>query len=146
MKFDSLIKNNHDLKKNGYKIFRKLHKLEKRANLPKAYGAKCQNGYYVVLSCKGFYDVLYDLYGNYEDEYIKCFLEKTSHFIDYLDAIAVASVTVDSKILSNYLTSFTQFFNRITEDQHIKFSPSKNFFVKWNAGCVMAYTAVWGDR
>lgn len=73
MKFDSLLKSNHDLKKNGYKILRKLHKLENRANLSKAYGASCSKGCFVVLSCKELADIISDMYGSYDEQYIKSF-------------------------------------------------------------------------
>lgn len=146
MKFDSIINSNHDLKKNGYKILRKLHKLEKRSNLPKAYGPTCPKGYFIVLSCKDLADILSDLYGNYEDQFVQRFLKKTNSFIDYLDTIAAAQVKIDSKILSCYLTSYTQFFNYIIDKRHLRFLPNDSFLTKWNAGCIMAYTAVWGNR
>ena len=146
MKFDSIIKSNHDLKKNGYKILRKLHKLEKRSNISKAYGAYCPKGYFVVLSCKELADILFDLYGSYEDQFIQEFFKKTNNFINYLDNISVKHKRIDSTILSNYLTAYTQFFNYIIDECHVKFSYNSSFLMKWNAGCIMAYTAVWGNR
>ena len=37
MKFKSVVKTNKDLKKNGYKMIRKLHKMEKKKGAEKAY-------------------------------------------------------------------------------------------------------------
>ena len=37
MKFDLIITSNHSLKKNGYRIIRKLHKLEKKKGAERAY-------------------------------------------------------------------------------------------------------------
>lgn len=146
MKFDSIIKSNHEMKKNGYKILRKLHKLEKRANLQKAYTATCKEGYFVVLSCKNLAEILFDLYGNRKEQYIQSFLEKTNSFIEYFDSVAASQVRINSKILARYLTNYTQFFNRIIDEGCVKFSPNSSFLSKWNVGCIMAYTAVWGNR
>lgn len=46
MKFDSLLKSSHDLKKNGYKMVRKLHKLEGKNGADKAYSAVYQDTYF----------------------------------------------------------------------------------------------------
>ena len=146
MKFDSLINSHHDLKKNGYKILRKLHILEKRSNLSKVYAARCANGYFVVLSCKNLADILLDLYGHCEDVFIKRFLKKTNAFTNYLDTIAMKQTKIDANILSSYLTSYTHFFNYIINDCSLKFIPDKSFLSKWNMGCIMAYTAVWGNK
>lgn len=146
MKFDSIIKSNHEMKKNGYKILRKLHKLEKRINLQKAYAATCAEGYFVVLSCKNLAEILFDLYGSYEEQYIQRFLEKTNCFIKYLDSMAESQTKINSKVLVGFLTNYTQFFNRIIDEGCVKFSPNSNFLTKWNVGCIMAYTAVWGNR
>ena len=146
MKFDSLLKSNHDLKKNGYKILRKLHKLENRANLSKAYGASCSKGCFVVLSCKELADIISDMYGSYDEQYIKSFLHHTAWFVNYLESVARIYSTLKSSILATYLTAYTKFFNQIIEGQRVKFSPNRVLYTKWNAGCIMAYTAVWGDR
>ncbi len=37
MKIKSVVKTNKDLKKNGYKMIRKLHKMEKKKGAEKAY-------------------------------------------------------------------------------------------------------------
>ena len=146
MKFDSLLKSNHDLKKNGYKILRKLHKLEKRSNLSKAYSAYCSEGCFVVLSCRNLSEILYDLYGNREEQYINLFLQRTAEFVKYLEFIADSRSVINPKMLVSYLTSYTTFFNRIIEEHYVKFSPNKDLYTKWNVGCLMAYVAVWGNR
>ncbi len=52
MKFDSILKSNHDLKKNGYKILRKLHKLEKKSGADRAYAIALEDSFFWVCHVK----------------------------------------------------------------------------------------------
>ncbi len=144
MKFKSMINSHQDLKKNGYKILRKLHKLERRTNLGKIYNQFCTDGYYVVLSCKNLAELLSFQYSKYDQNYIRSFLKKTDKFVAYLDMVARSKARINSTYLSNYLSAYTEFFNRISNEK-IVFSVDKAMLAKWNIGCVMAYNAVWGN-
>lgn len=145
LRFKSLISNHHDLKKNGYKILKKLHKLEKRTNLGAIYSCSCPEGYFFILACKNLADILTQQYGCYEKPYIQSFLKRTEQFVTYLDIVARKQARINPGQLSSYLSSYTEFFNRINKD-HIVFVVDKNMLDKWNIGCIMAYTAVWGNR
>lgn len=144
MKFKSIITSHHDLKKNGYKILRKLHKLEIRSNLDKAYSRVSPDGFFVVLACKNLAELLSIQYGSYSQGYIHIFLEKTDRFVSYLDSTARKHARISPTHLSSYLSAYTEFFNRIADEQ-ITFTVDNNILTKWNVGCVMAYTAVWGS-
>ena len=100
----------------------------------------------VVLSCKELADIISDMYGSYDEQYIKSFLHHTAWFVNYLESVAGTHSRINSSILASYLTAYTKFFNQIIEGQRVKFSPNRVLYTKWNAGCIMAYTAVWGDR
>ncbi|MBO5171222.1 MAG: hypothetical protein J6B70_10855 [Oscillospiraceae bacterium] len=145
MKFKSIITSHHDLKKNGYKILRKLHKLEKRDNLAGIYSHFCPEGYFVVLACKNLAEILAMQYSSCDRPYIQTFLVRTERFITHIDTIAHEHIRVNPALLSNYLSSYTEFFNRVAEDR-IEFTVDKEILAKWNIGCIMAYTAVWGNR
>lgn len=144
VKFRSILSCHHDLKKNGYKILKKLHKLELRANLDKAYSKSCPDGYFVVLACKNLAELLTIQYGSYNHGYIRAFLKRTEQFVSYLDSIAKKHARINTTYLSSYLSAYTEFFNRITNDK-IAFTVNNSILTKWNIGCVMAYTAVWGS-
>ena len=146
MKFKSIIKSHHDLKKNGYKILDKLHKLENRSDLDKIYGASCAKGCFVVLSCEELAGHLLELYSDSEDLYVQNFLKKTNLFVGYLNVISKSHSKINRSILASYLTSYTNFFNYIINYKCIRFLFDASLLKKWNAGCIMAYTAVWGNK
>lgn len=145
MLFKSIIRSNHDLKKNGYKIVRKLHKLEKRANLARVYSFTTNGDCYVYLCFRGLEDILTAEYGSYDNTYIRSFLEFTHDFSNYLECITKSNSRISSARLASYLSAYTEFFNRIS-DENIPFQVNDVILAKWNIGCIMAYTAVWGNR
>ena len=79
MKIKSVVKTNKDLKKNGYKMIRKLHKMEKKKGAEKAYGASFENTYMFVLYCKGLTELIEMEYGE-TDEFVFSFKKKCIKF------------------------------------------------------------------
>jgi len=129
------------MKKNGYKILRKLHKLESRHNLLK-YRPKIRFAYY---SCKELIDLLYSVYGIHNDQYIQDFFKKSYHFCRYVKYICDTNSRINKSILSDYLTTYTKFFIYIKQS-HIKFTVNHNFIESWHTKCLMSYIAIWGDN
>ena len=144
MKFCSILCSHHDLKKNGYKIIKKLHKLERRTNLDRAYSKSCQDGFFVVLACKNLAELLELQYGKYENVYIQSFLQRTNQFVAYLEFTANNHARVNAQYLSAYLSAYTTFFHQIRNDR-ILFDSNPQIIEKWNVGCIMAYNVVWGS-
>lgn len=141
MKFESVLKSNHDLKKNGYKVLRKLHKLEKKNGTERAYATILGDSYGFVLSCKALVDILKEEYGN-SDELSK-FLCRCDSFISYLESISTEKSKIDKTILASFLRSYTRFFNRIIKEKY-PFVYNQKIIELWNMKCLMAYIATWG--
>lgn len=139
MKFQSLLGSNHDLKKNGYKIFRKLHKMETRRGANKAYLAPCGNTYFFVVSCRALVDIIVLEYPDAEQ-----FIDSCNKFLQYLDYVAQNKCTIDRSILSSFLSTYTQFFNHIIKEKH-HFRFTEEMIELWNLKCLMAYIATWGN-
>ena len=144
MKLKSIIRSNHDLKKNGYQILAKLHKLELKKNLDKAYSRECSEGYYFVLACN---NLAYLISTQYGEEIcgaaITKFNNRSQEFIAHLEEISERKCCINRRILSSYLRAYTLFFNSIIE-KHVPFSLSQEILIQWNVRCVMAYVTAWG--
>lgn len=146
MKFKSLIKSNHDFKKNGYIIIRKLHKLEKKKNLNYVYTAICQEGFFFVLSCKNLIELIEKEYtGKIQEEKFYNFRRKSELFLNHLEYISINKTKINKKILSSYLKTYTTFFNEIIDDD-IKFTINNSILSEWNLRCIMPYIAVWNTK
>lgn len=143
MKIKSIIKSTHDLKKGGYIILRKLHKLEKKSNLNSAYQLSCEEGFFVVLASKNLFTLIMDEYKDKID--IAVFEEKSDRFLAHLKDVAESNCRINRQLLSSYLSYYTDFFNSIIE-KRIKFTASKELIDQWNQKCVMAHIAAWGER
>lgn len=142
MKFKSVVKTNKDLKKNGYKMIRKLHKMEKKKGAEKAYGASFENTYMFVLYCKGLTELIELEYGE-TDEFAFSFKKKCIKFMEYLTFISASKTKISKSYLASFLKSYTKFFNKII-DKEYPFLVNQKVLEKWNIGCVMAYIATWG--
>ncbi len=146
MKFKSVIASNHDLKKNGYKIIGKLHKLELRKNFCRAYSASCSEGYFFVLSCSNLIGLVISEYDKTQvGTMMDVFIRKSNSFLNHLIDISNSKTTIDKRRLSAYLTTYTEFFNYLIEN-NVHFNISQKMLVEWNVRCVTAYIAVWGGR
>lgn len=144
MKMKSIIKSNHDLKKNGYQIIFKLHKMEKRKSLSKVYSRSCEEGYYFALACKDLADLIRTQYSSEIcGKVFDTFNQKSLSFINHLEEISCNKCRINKAILSSYLHSYTAFFNSIIE-MGVPFSLSQEALIQWNARCVMAYISAWG--
>lgn len=140
MKFDSVLKSNHDLKKNGYRFLRKLHKLEKHKGADRAYAAAIDDTYFFIIGCRALADIIK---AEYPDAHV--FAEKCDAFLIYLEAKARSKSRIDKGILSGFLRAYTRFFNRVI-DQRKTFSFDQRMIELWNIKCLMAYVATWGDN
>lgn len=146
MKFKSVITSNHDLKKNGYRILRKLHKIEKTKNIDRAYAAVCEEGFFFVLSCKNLVELVKKQYKEIQGSNgCDAFLQKSESFLRHLETISASKTRINKHILASYLKSYTAFFNRVI-DAGVKFEVTQEMLTDWNLKCIMAYIAAWGDR
>ena len=137
MKMKSVLRSNHDLKKNGYQILRKLHKMETRKGAKKAYATTINNAYFFVLSIRALAEII-------EKEYPEesFFLERCNRFLSYLNEAAAKGQRLNSAILSSFLHSYTCFFNYIISINHA-FLFNNEIIELWNTKCLMAYLAAW---
>lgn len=142
MKLKSVIRTSKDLKKNGYKMIKKLHKMEKKKGAEKAYKAVYEDTYTFVLYCKELTEVIAMEYGD-TDKVVCAFKGKCENFIKYLESIAKTKSRINKSYLAGFLRAYTKFFNRIIEKQY-PFSYRQDIIEKWNIGCLMAYVATWG--
>lgn len=142
MKLKSVVKTNKDLKKNGYKMIRKLHKMEKKKGADKAYGVSFENTYMFVLYCKGLTELIEMEYSG-TDEYIFSFKKKCIKFMEYLTSVSASKSKINKTYLAGFLKSYTKFFNKII-DKRYPFLVNQKILEKWNIGCLMAYIATWG--
>lgn len=141
MKLDSIIHSNNALKKNGYQIVRKLHKLERKKNLDCVYELTYEGIPFWFLSFKNLVDIIKTMYGASKEEYISIFIKKSESFQSYLEKVAVRRGKINGSRLSSYLKAYTQFFNRAKQTE--KFDKSLKVLEEWNLKCVMAYYAAW---
>lgn len=142
MKFKSIINTNKDLKKNGYKMIRKLHKMEKKKGMEKAYKVSFENTYMFVLYCKGLMELIEMEYGE-TDEFVSLFSKKCKNFMKYLESISVSKNKISKTYLTSFLKSYTKFFNKIV-DKKYPFIFNQEVREKWDIDCLMAYIATWG--
>lgn len=140
MKFDSILGSNHDLKKNGYRVIRKLHKLETRNGADRAYAAIYLDTYFFVLSCRALVDIIKIEYPEAHSFSTKC-----DSFLDHLESSAKAKGRIDRSKLASFLRSYTRFFNEIIAQKH-KFVFDARVRDLWNTRCLMAYIATWGEN
>lgn len=141
MKFDSVLKSNHDLKKNGYKMIKKLHSLERCKGTNKAYNAQIGGSYMFVQMCVHFVDII-----NYEypqsDPVVCSFSRKCSAFLKYIDDISMHRGKINKSILGDFLRCYTKFFNYICDNKY-KFLFDQTVIDLWNQKCIMAYISTW---
>ncbi len=144
MNLKSILRCNHDLKKNGYKIIRKLHKLESRKNLDKVYIRKCREGYFAVLSFVNLISLIQKQYSDNKDIsfVFNEFMRKSNIFLHHLEYVSENRIRVNRHKLSSYLSSYTDFFNTIIQLK-VPFNITQEVLIDWNRKCVMAYYAVW---
>lgn len=144
MNFKSILRCNHDLKKNGYKIIRKLHKLEMKKNTESAYLKKCKEGYFFVLSYKNLFSIIKNQYGNDEkiSREFNAFEKKSNLFLSHLESISRNKAQINKRILASYLTAYTNFFNLII-CYKVPFFVTQEMLIEWNQKCLMAYYAAW---
>lgn len=102
MKMKSVIKTNKDLKKNGYRIIRKLHKMEKTKGAKKAYKVVFEDTYMFILYCKGLTDIIELEYGE-TDEFVSSFNRKCEKFVKYLEQISVSKNKINKTYLAGFL-------------------------------------------
>ncbi len=143
MKLRQVLRNSKDLKKNGYKMLRKLHKMEKRKGAEKAYAVCFENTYGFVLYCRALVNIINMEYKE-TDEFILNFEKKCDKFLDYLDTIADRKGKMKKSKLSGFLKAYTKFFNKVVNKDY-DFSFDQTIREQWNIKCLMAYIATWGQ-
>lgn len=140
MELKSVLKSSHDLKKNGYHILRKLHKMETCKGADKVYAVVIDNTYCFVLYVRALMEIISI---EYPDELF--FHERCSIFLSYLNGIAEAKQRINRSILASFLHAYTVFFNQIISDHHV-FIFNQKIRDLWNQYCLMAYIATWGNN
>lgn len=140
MKMRSILKSNQDLKKNGYTILRKLHKIETREGADHAYEVAINNSYFFVLSCRNLVDII-----RIEYPFANSFVHSCESFLEYLTDISAKKNRINRRKLSRFLHSYTLFFNKIIAEKHA-FIYNQTIIDVWNTGCLMAYIAAWGTN
>lgn len=140
MKLKSILRSNHDLKKNGYHILRKLHKMETNKGAIKAYATTFEETFFFVLSVRALVEII-----NKEYPEEMGFLERCNGFLSYLDEVAAKKQRVNCTVLASFLHAYTDFFNRVTMAHH-SFEFNDEIIDLWNTKCLMAYVATWGSN
>lgn len=140
MKLDSVLKSNHDLKKNGYHIVSKLHKLERCKGVDKAYCSVIDDTYYFVLSIRALFDIIKAEYPEADK-----FIAQCNGFLSHLDEITQKKSKINKSVLASFLHAYTTFFNQV-KDYHHRFKFDQKIRTLWNIDCLMAYIAVWGKN
>ena len=79
MKLKSILRSNHDLKKNGYHVLRKLHKIETRKGASKAYASAFDDTFFFVLGVRALVEIINK---EYPEELV--FLSRCDRFLSYL--------------------------------------------------------------
>lgn len=138
MKLKSVLRSNHDLKKNGYIILRKLHKTETLKGAKKAYSTQFDDTFFFVLSVRALVDIIVK---EYPEELF--FLERCKRFLSYIDEVAAKRQRINGTILAAFLHAYTNFFNNIISTRHT-FVFNDEIVELWNTKCLMAYVATWG--
>lgn len=138
MKLKSVLHASHDLKKNGYRILRKLHKIETNKGANKAYASAIDDTFSFVLSVRALVDII-----NKEYPEELAFLERCDRFLSYLDKVAAKRQRINGAILASFLHVYTGFFNRVVSTHHV-FRFDSEIIELWNQKCLMAYIATWG--
>lgn len=141
MNFKSTITNMHDFKKNGYKIIKKLHKLEKRKNLKTAYSSTNGSTYFWVISVEGLINLLKSQYGTYNNQFVTEFLKCSNDFVTYINNVAKRKGKISKKRVASYLHSYTKFYNKAKGTINLR--SSINLLSTWYINCVMPYYSVW---
>lgn len=140
MKFDSILRSNHDLKKNGYKIIRKLHKMENTKGANTAYSSIYADTYFFVLSCRTLALIIKQEYPE-----AQTFCNRCDSFVNYLDNRATFKGRLEKPVVASFLHTYTVFFNKIIKEKH-KFVFDQAIRDMWNLKCIMAYIATWGEN
>lgn len=138
MKLKSILRSSHDLKKNGYIILRKLHKMETIKGANKAYATQFEDTFFFVLSVRALVDVIAK---EYPQEVV--FLNRCDRFISYINVVASKRQRINGNILASFLHAYTDFFNYIISTRR-SFCFSDEIVELWNTKCLMAYVATWG--
>ncbi len=145
MKFKPVLRSVHDFKKDGYKFFDKLHKLEKKKNLD-VYQKRGNQGVFVLLSIKELAELLKMTTSNVSrQKSIQDFIIVTDKFLMYFSQIVMENSKINRNKLASYLKAYTSFFNTIIKEK-VKFSFSPSTDVQWTARCTLTYTAAWGVK
>lgn len=142
MKLQSLIRGHKDLKKNGYKMLRKLHKMEKKKGAKRAYATSYEDVYMFVLYCEALVDIIKTEY-NDREEYVLYFEKKSKRFLVYLNSIAETKSKMNKSRLARFLKVYTRFFNKII-NKNYTFYFDQGMIEKWNLNCLMGFVATWG--
>ena len=141
MKFKTMLSSNHDLKKNGYKIVRKLKKATKRRCAKKLYErGKLNDEYAFVLSYIHLIEIIAKEYPDGE-----VFLWKCEAFKKSLVSSSSIQDRVNKEHLISFLKSYTRFFNRMIEEKH-RFIFDEEMMILWNQKCLMAYLYSWSGK
>ncbi|MBR1432258.1 MAG: hypothetical protein IJ784_01445 [Ruminiclostridium sp.] len=140
MKLKSILRSSHDLKKNGYKIIRKLHKLEHHKGANQAYSSVYEDSYFFILSVRALADII-----KLEYPFASSFSKKCDSFITYLECVSTSRGLINKSVLASFLKAYTHFFNCIIELK-IDFTFNEKIVGLWNNKCLMAYIATWGNN
>lgn len=141
MKFDSILKSNHDLKKNGYKMLKKLHSLESSKGANKAYSAQLSETYMFIQMCVYLVDIIRNEYPQ-SDPVVSSFLRKCSSFLNYLDELSLRKGKMNKSKIGGFLRAYTKFFNYVCNNKFY-FSFNQTIIDAWNQKCIMAYISTW---
>ena len=138
MKLKSVLRSNHDLKKNGYHVLWKLHKIETHKGANKAYASVFDDTFFFVLAVRALVEIINK---EYPEELV--FLSRCDRFLSYLDRTTAKRQRIDKSILASFLHAYTCFFNRIISTRHT-FRFDNDIVELWNTKCLMAHIATWG--
>ncbi len=140
MRLKSVLKSNRDLRKNGYIIIDKLHKMEKRKGALKAYKSEAEGTYFFIICIRALIDIIQIEYPEEHE-----FHAKSKSFLSYLEYVAKSKGRINRKRVGSFLKTYTTFFKYI-ERKKPEFFFSNEVLRKWNIECIMAYIATWGNN
>lgn len=142
MKFDVIITNNHQLKKNGYKVIRKLRDVNRPGKFTKAASASCNEGSYYYLACKALVELMKEVYLPSENPTVNRFFQDADSFLNYLNQASAMKEKLNTSRIAAFERDYTTFFHYLSKE-NIEYSDSPKARSLWGEKCLMAHLAVW---
>jgi len=141
------LKSTHDLKKNGYKVLRRLHRIENADAARSIYQKSCKQGAFVFLSVFHLANVVRDSMQLENKEYAehKKFAVRTQKLVDILLKASTEGCAISRQVVVSYLKAYTKFFNFVKENRQ-KIMYNQAIHDEWSNKVVLAYIATWGNK